>query len=159
MSSKEGKGKKNINFLQVGKTIECGHCRPEKNYDLPEKYGIECECKCHMSKSIKQTKGSLADRFHEEYKNTDLFRLWNGIEKDLLVFIQRELTKAKEEAYQKGVREEREKLCNYLQWHFENALQDGLDLGKEAWNDDEPRVRVKWYLDVFIPRLKEGKPY
>ena len=60
-------------------------------------------------------------------------------------------------AIDKAVEEEGERIVDYLKGHFETALQDGYELGKEAWSDDEPRVRVKWYLDVFIPRLRKGK--
>lgn len=36
-----------INFMQVGETVACGHCQPDKGFDLPEKYGAKCDCKCH----------------------------------------------------------------------------------------------------------------
>jgi len=54
-------------------------------------------------------------------------------------------------------KEVRKEICNAMQFHFESALNNGLDLGKEAWSDDEPRVRVRWYLDVYIPALRKGK--
>ncbi len=38
---------KSINYFHVGKPCECGHCHPEKDYALPEKWGIKCECSCH----------------------------------------------------------------------------------------------------------------
>lgn len=40
----------NVNFLQVGETVECGTCHPEKFGDCKELrklYTYECECKCH----------------------------------------------------------------------------------------------------------------
>jgi hypothetical protein len=36
-----------INYFQTGEVTECGHCHPEKGYDLPEKYNVVCACKCH----------------------------------------------------------------------------------------------------------------
>ena len=38
------------NFLQVGRTIECGRCHPEKFEDcvsIKAKYGVKCKCICH----------------------------------------------------------------------------------------------------------------
>lgn len=37
------------NYVQTGEIIECGHCKPDKGYSLPEKWGVGCECKCHTS--------------------------------------------------------------------------------------------------------------
>lgn len=38
---------KEINYVQTGQVHACGHCQPDKGFDLPEKYGVKCECKCH----------------------------------------------------------------------------------------------------------------
>src|SRR3990167_5987337 len=40
------------NFLQVGRTIECGRCHPEKFEDcvsIQAKFGYKCNCICHDS--------------------------------------------------------------------------------------------------------------
>lgn len=42
--------KMNNNFLQLGQTIECGRCHPEKFEDcvsIQAKFGHKCECVCH----------------------------------------------------------------------------------------------------------------
>src|SRR3990167_7053759 len=44
--------KESNNFIQVGQTIECGRCCPEKFEDcvsLQAKYGHKCNCICHQS--------------------------------------------------------------------------------------------------------------
>jgi hypothetical protein len=46
---------KNINYVQMGKTIECGHCNPEKygeGLKLAEKSipNYKCDCQCHLTK-------------------------------------------------------------------------------------------------------------
>lgn len=35
------------NCVQIGDTVACSHCQPEKGYDTMEKYGLECDCNCH----------------------------------------------------------------------------------------------------------------
>jgi hypothetical protein len=39
---------KEINYVNVGETVACGHCKPNEIFELPEKYGVTCECKCHF---------------------------------------------------------------------------------------------------------------
>ena len=47
--------KESNNFLQVGRTVECGHCHPEKFEDCkkislianPEFKDYKCNCICH----------------------------------------------------------------------------------------------------------------
>lgn len=38
------------NYVQMGRVVACGHCKPEKGFDLTEKYGVKCECICHENK-------------------------------------------------------------------------------------------------------------
>ena len=41
----------NINFLQVGRTVECSECHPERNFysckKIEQEHGIKCKCICH----------------------------------------------------------------------------------------------------------------
>lgn len=39
----------NTQYVHGGEIQSCGHCQPDKDFDLPEKYGAKCECKCHNS--------------------------------------------------------------------------------------------------------------
>jgi len=38
------KKKEQTNFMQVGETVECSHCHPERYTDLSDTF---CQCKCH----------------------------------------------------------------------------------------------------------------
>lgn len=44
-----GKRVGSVNFMQVGEIHACGHCQPDKGFALPEDFGVECTCKCHLS--------------------------------------------------------------------------------------------------------------
>ncbi len=35
------------NYMQAGQVCGCGHCMPNKGYELPEKWDVKCTCKCH----------------------------------------------------------------------------------------------------------------
>lgn len=39
------------NYVHVGDTIACGHCKPNEGFELVEKYGLKCKCVCHKSLS------------------------------------------------------------------------------------------------------------
>ena len=40
-----------VNYMQVGRTIECSECFPSKDYyscqKIEQEYGIKCKCICH----------------------------------------------------------------------------------------------------------------
>lgn len=56
----ESVGKReDINFIKTGDTVACGHCQPDKGFDLPEKYGHKCACNCH--KKCEHEIGIVAD--------------------------------------------------------------------------------------------------
>lgn len=48
--------KKQANFMQAGETVACGHCEPDKGFELPEKYGVGCDCRCHVEKPEEKCK-------------------------------------------------------------------------------------------------------
>lgn len=52
-----------INFLQVGRTIECSNCHPDKGYysceKIEEEYKLECKCICHQVSNPKEEKPKL----------------------------------------------------------------------------------------------------
>ena len=46
------------NFLQVGETIECGSCHPDKFEHcttIQGKYGVKCKCVCHGKPTTEHT--------------------------------------------------------------------------------------------------------
>lgn len=43
-----------INFMQAGEIVACGHCQPDKGFDLPERYGVPCGCRCHSPQPSKE---------------------------------------------------------------------------------------------------------
>lgn len=47
---------KEANFLQVGDTIECSSCRPEKGFSdcnlVYKAHGMKCKCICHNPKEV-----------------------------------------------------------------------------------------------------------
>ena len=60
------------NYLQVGQTIECGNCYPEKFENCKEitkKYPtIICNCVCHSTSATEEwEKETLAKKLHEWY--------------------------------------------------------------------------------------------
>src|SRR3990167_11317817 len=85
------------NFLQVGETIECGSCHPDKFEHcttIQGKYGVKCECICHKVSSWKKQAESPQEDWIDELdkcygtieqrKNIDYY--------DLLEFIRGLLT-------------------------------------------------------------------
>lgn len=49
-------------FFDVGRTIECGHCHPDK-YSLPT---LKCECICH-DKEITNSTPSWKEKFKDMF--------------------------------------------------------------------------------------------
>ena len=86
-----------LNYLQVGETIECGSCHPDKFEHcttIQGKYGVKCECICHKVSSWKKQAESPQEDWIDELdkcygtieqrKNIDYY--------DLLEFIRGLLT-------------------------------------------------------------------
>ena len=60
----------NNNFLQVGKTIECGNCHPDKFEDckiIAEKYETKCLCICHDVKQCEHWFRELMRNNNKEF--------------------------------------------------------------------------------------------
>lgn len=76
------------NFLQVLDTIACGHCEPDKGFDLPEKYGVKCDCVCHRPLT-----NTMEEDWHKElreivYKYTQSTEDAGEMLKDLQLLIE-----------------------------------------------------------------------
>lgn len=62
--------KNQTNLHQTGKVVACGHCQPEKGFDLPEKYGVKCECRCHNSEQLN------TEEWEKEFDNSVQLSVW-----------------------------------------------------------------------------------
>jgi len=74
------KEEKSINFMQIGDTVECGNCHPEKFEDcknLEKMYDrFKCNCKCHdMPPTIAQLKDEAEQLLEGYFDSID----WEGV--------------------------------------------------------------------------------
>lgn len=60
------------NYMQVGRTLECGHCFPGKYQMLPT--SVKCQCQCHDDNSLATPQtmekdwNKVAELFHDTYE-------------------------------------------------------------------------------------------
>lgn len=156
------------NFMQLGKTTECGHCNPKEygaGLRLAEKMpNFICECKCHQSNEWEQTvenhiKQLLAFRKWNDDAKT--FRgaesssnLFNGEFKKLLAFIESEKQKSYEEGcvdasyhWGRGYRAGKAALIKELLEELPQKRKPNYQLGgdykaDEAFNEAISQVRA-----------------
>ena len=108
-----------VNFLQVGRTIECSECFPSKDYyscqKVEQDYGIKCKCVCHdeSPKTMQNDTKTIQNNsnLHTESPwELELARIWDtswhltdrdGVYKDIKSFIKSLLTQKTEEVKQR----------------------------------------------------------
>lgn len=103
-----------INYVQVGETIKCGHCdlQFQDGQKEADKLGFKCQCKCHNSKQTIEEKIILEEQILENIEplkqiaegNRDI-ELWNSDLNNLLAYIDN-FVKQKLQEHRKQVLEE-----------------------------------------------------
>ena len=119
--------KQKVNYMQVGRTIECSECFPSKDYyscqKVEQEHGIKCKCICHEPEQKlvtiepeKETKpeDSWEEEFNLKYcrKNRSPEKLGEPMDRwffpeeltpfEVKSFIRKLLAQVKEEAYAYG---------------------------------------------------------
>lgn len=96
------KKEENTNYMHVGETIACGHCQPDKRFELVEKYDLKCDCVCHHSERIDTGWEVRLEKLNADngHHMTDMGeRRWELL-KDFIKEVER---KAKEEGNNKSI--------------------------------------------------------
>ena len=65
--------KQKVNYMQVGRTVECSECFPSKGYyscqKVEQEYGIKCKCICHQPEQCEKYDKCLRIKGHRGYCN------------------------------------------------------------------------------------------
>jgi hypothetical protein len=135
--------KEQNNFMQVGKTVECGNCHPDKFEHcakITERIAtFKCECICHDSTPLKEVKQGWEVEFEKKFETmqedvASSHHLSNFYLKDNKDFISSAITTA---------------LANQRE-----SFVDKIEKRKKQYSTEELRDG-DWILDDCLSILKE----
>ena len=136
------------NFLQVGRTQQCGHCNPKEfgeGLKQAIKAGvIRCDCVCH-DKPVNEWEDSFCDKFvrtdlskEEKGKMKNWFLVDYIVAQDMIDFIATQISFAKKQGYEEGL------------GSHDDAIAEGIKLGH-----DEAIEKVKGRIGFLRQWLNE----